>query len=70
MLKNFNRKEKDTIFLGNVPHFPYLCKRNPVARPNQRAHVNNTITTNTNNRHRIDIKPRSSEKRAGIFVEV
>ncbi len=37
MLKNFNRKEKDTIFLGNVPHFPYLCKRNPVARPNQRA---------------------------------
>ena len=37
MLKNFNRAKKGTIFLGDVPHFPYLCKRNPVARPNQRA---------------------------------
>ncbi len=37
MLKNFNRAKKGTIFLGDVPLFPYLCKRNPVARPNQRA---------------------------------
>lgn len=37
MLKNFNKKRKLTIFLADEPHFPYLCKRNPVGRPNRRA---------------------------------
>ena len=37
MLKNFNRVEKGTIMLAVKPKNTYLCKRNPVARPNQSA---------------------------------